>query len=539
MIAALSLLLASGGWNALHAGMEHDSTVSVRTAGGEVIGLKTTGMEVFRSIPYAEPPTGRLRFRRAVPAKAWSKPRPALTPGPACLQVIDRDDPAEDGDSIQSEDCLTLNVWAPEGKAGPRPVMVFIHGGGFEEGSAADSWYDGVALAHAGDVVVVTLQYRLGALGFLDLSALGGPAFAGSGNNGLTDQVLALRWVRQNIANFGGDPGNVTIFGESAGGASVRALMAMSEARDLFHKAIVESGTGHFLSLARATEIGREFAKLAGAKNAAELQRMSPEALMRAQDAFFSAGYGSMPYGIVIDGVVFKQSPLETLAADPTLSKPLLIGTNSEEMRYFAAMDANGLERQPPDALRRRLQQIFGSGIGDPLAVYVSDHDSPQEAILTLLSDAIFRLPSIRLAEINAQRQPTYMYLFTYRSLTRGRSGLEYGAMHGLEVAFVFQVDTTQAYTYVGPEGSWRHLSNQMMQAWTNFARTGNPNGPLLPNWPTYDATSRATMELGHRSDTVLDPYGAERHAWDAVPAARLDDARALMLSAPPEPNDR
>src|SRR5262249_15399681 len=156
---------------------------------------------------------------------------PALTPGPACYQVLDKDDPAEDGDAIQSEDCLTVNVWTPDSHAGRRPVMVFIHGGGFEEGSAADRWYDGATLARAGDVVVVTVQYRLGALGFLDLSAIGGPAFAGSGNNGLTDQVLALRWVQQNIAGFGGDPKNVTLFGESAGGASVRALMALAEAR--------------------------------------------------------------------------------------------------------------------------------------------------------------------------------------------------------------------------------------------------------------------------------------------------------------------
>ena len=159
--------------------------------------------------------------------------------------------------------------------------------------------------------------------------------------------------------------------------------------------------------------------------------------------------------------------------------------------------------------------------------------------IITLIGDAVFRMPSIRLAEINAARQPTYMYLFTYRSLTHGQTGLEYGAMHGLEVAFVFQVDTAQGYSYVGPKDSWRHLSNQVIEAWTNFARTGDPNGPLLPTWPAYDASLRATMAFGHHSDTVLDPYGAERRAWDRVPSDRLDSIAALGLTDIATPNDR
>ncbi len=513
------------------------AAVQVRTANGAVLGVQLDGLQVFRSIPYAEPPVGALRFKRAVPAKPWSHPRDASTPGPACYQVLDLDDSAEDGDRIQSEDCLTLNVWTPDSAAGRRPVMVWVHGGGFEEGSAADSWYDGAALARSGDVVVVTLQYRLGALGFLDLSGLeGGAAFAGSGNNGLTDQVQALRWVQQNIARFGGDPANVTIFGESAGGASVRALMAIPEARDLFHKVIVESGSGHFLSQARAAEIGRAFAKVAGVKNVAELQRLTPAAIMAAQSDFFDAGYGSMPFGIVNDGVVFRHSTLDTIAADPRLAKPMLIGTNAEEMRYWVAMDANGIERQPEGRLRERLKTLFGPGMDEALNVYQRDTDGMEEAITTLIGDAVFRIPSIRLAEVNAQHQPTYMYLFTYRSLTRGKTGLEYGAMHGLEVAFVFQLDTTQGYTYVGPKGTWRHLSNQMMQAWTRFARTGDPNGPLLPRWPQYDKTMRATMAFGQRSDAVLDPYGAERRAWDGVPATRLEAAEVLGLADLPPP---
>jgi para-nitrobenzyl esterase len=507
-------------------------SITVRTHGGDVVGTSSQGVQVFRAIPYAEPPIGALRFRRAVPMKSWSRPRDASAPGPACFQVLDLDDPAEDGDRVMSEDCLTVNIWAPQGGAANRAVMVFIHGGGFEEGSAADSWYDGATLAKKGDVVVVTLQYRLGALGFLELSGLrGGDSFLGSGNIGLLDQVQALRWVRENVRAFGGDPDNVTIFGESAGGASVRALMALPEARDLFEKAIVESGDGHFIPLTHAAEIGRAFAKLAGANNVSDLQRLPAEALMRAQDRLFSSGYGSMPFGPVADGHVFSRSPAETLAADPSLSKPLLIGTNEEEMRYWVAMDANGIERQPEAPFRKRLQTIFGPGADDLLDVYRGDCNSLEEAIPMLIGDAVFRLPSIRLAEINAPRQPTYMYLFGYRSQTRGQTGLEYGAMHGLEIAFVFQLDTTQGYLYVGPKGSWRHLSDQMVQAWTHFARSGNPNGPLLPAWPPYDTALRATLKFAQHSDVVLDPYGVERRAWANVSTGQLDSYQAVGLA--------
>ncbi len=455
---ALCFFLGSPMTHAAHV----EPTVQVRAQSGEVTGVQSEGMQTFRSIPYAEPPTRKLRFRRAVPVKAWFRPRSAVKQGPACYQVLDLDDPAEDGDRIQSEDCLTLNVYTPDSARGKRPVMVFIHGGGFEEGSAGNTWYDGTTLARKGDVVVVVLQYRLGALGFMELSGLGGDAWLGSGNNGLTDQIEGLRWVQQNIARFGGDPANVTIFGESAGGASVRALLAVPEARDLFHKAIVESGTGHFLTRARAAEIGSAFAKVAGVRSIEEFQRLTPEAVMHAQNEFFSAGYGTMPYGILNDGKLFKDTPTRTLAADPTLAKPLLIGTNAEEMRYWVAMDANEIDRQPVEPLRGHLHKVFGPEACDALGVYQRNSDSNEEAITTLIGDAMFRIPSIRIAEVNAKNQPTWMYLFNFRSLTRGKTGLEYGAMHGLEVAFVFQLDTTQGYLYVGPKGTWRHLSDQI-----------------------------------------------------------------------------
>lgn len=442
---------------------------------------------------------------------------------------------AEDGDTVMSEDCLTVNVWTPAVDAGHRPVMVFIHGGAFEEGSAANSWYDGAFLAERGDVVVVSLQYRLGVFGFLELGELGGSAYASSGNNGILDQIAALKWVQQNAAAFGGDPGNVTLFGESAGGASIHGLLASPLAKSLFHKAIIESGDpAQFQTLTQARQSSREFQNLAHAHTVAELQRLSPEALLRAQLKLFDKGYDSTGFVMVDDDIVFRGTPIDAFSRNPEAGVPLLIGTNAEESRYTIAMDAIPIDKLPEEVLRKRLAAQFGAPGSQLLDVYKKYGQSYEEAVATLLADSIFRIPSIRLAEINSARQPTYMYLFTYRSPTRGPTGLKFGAMHGLEVAFVFHVDTPLGYIYVGPKGSWRVLSEQMVAAWTHFAHTGDPNNDLLPTWPKYDGDARATMALGLHSDVMLDPYGLERRAWDGIPSNSLENTAVMRLGALP-----
>jgi para-nitrobenzyl esterase len=534
VVAAIWLLISTATADAqdfLNTGAD----VRVGTAYGPVVGAQLERAQMFRAIPYASAPVGSLRFRPAVPPQRWTRPRPARARGAACPQVLDLDDPAEDGDTNMSEDCLTLNVWTPQADANARPVMLFIHGGALEEGSAADSWYDGKVLADRGNVVVVTLQYRLGAFGFLELGDIGGAAFAESGNLGLLDQIAALRWVRENIRHFGGDPDNVTLFGESAGGWSVHALMAAPQARDLFHKVIIESGTASFETHGRAAELTRTFMQLAHVNSVAELQKLSMEDMLRAQAKLFQTSYGNSPFRFVDDAVV-DRSHLRALDEDPHTAKPMLIGTNAEEMRYWTAMDADPLDTEPEETLRARLIARFGTAGGRLTQVYKDESNGYSEAVISLLTDEIFRIPSIRAAEINARGQPTYMYLFTYRSPTRGQTGLEYGAMHGLECAFVFHVDSTAAYTYVGPKGSWTHLSDQMVQAWTRFARFGDPNGPLLPRWPRYDTAQRATMAFGRHSDVMLDPYGAERRAWEAIPTERFESLGSLGVTGPPSP---
>jgi para-nitrobenzyl esterase len=529
-----ALVLASG-IAAAQDFLDMGSGVVVQTTYGPIVGVQHERVQVFRGIPYAAAPIGKLRFRHAVPPAKWTHPRAARVSTPGCPQIFDLDEPAEEGDSNMSEDCLTVNVWTPAANSKSRPVMVFIHGGGLEEGSAASSWYDGGALADRGDVVVVSCQYRLGAFGFLEVAEIGGTDFADSGNLGILDQVIALRWVRENIRNFGGDPGNVTVFGESAGGASIHGLLAMPAARNLFQKAIIQSGDpGQFLKKPRATSIAKEFMAIAHAATVADLQRLTMEEMLRAQSQLFDKNYGLATFAMVEDGRTFSTTPIQAFEADPNLSKPLLIGTNSEEMRYWIAQDSSPVDQQPESLLRDRLVRIFGPPGRSIVDVYKSNGANYADAVSTLLSDAVFRMPSIRLAEANSMRQPTFVYLFTYRSLTKGPTGLEYGAMHGLEVAFVFHLDTSRGYTFVGPKGSWTHLSDQMLDAWTRFARTGDPNGPLLPHWPRYDTEQHATMAFGQHSDVVLDPYGAERRAWDGIASTEFEDGEVVRLTDPP-----
>ncbi|HMK85317.1 MAG TPA: carboxylesterase/lipase family protein [Steroidobacteraceae bacterium] len=509
--------------------------VVVATTSGPVVGLQADRVQTFRGIPYAAAPVRELRFLPAIPPRPWKDPKDARARGAACPQVLDLEDPAEDGDSNMSEDCLTVNVWTPGADSKARPVMVFIHGGALEEGSAADTSYDGAALAVRGDLVVVTVQYRLGVLGFLELGEVGGPRFADSGNLGILDQIMALRWVQANVGGFGGDPRNVTVFGESAGGASIHGLLAIPAARDLFRRAIIESGDpGQFLSIGQATAISARFMALANAHTIKELGGLSVEELMRAQSKLLAQDYGNGTFGMVQDGRTFDKTPIETLSANAGLSKPMIVGSNSEEMRYYIALNATPLDRQPQSILQAHLVRVFGAPARNVLDVYTSDSESYPEAVTRLIGDIMFRMPSIRLAELNCGRQPTFVYLFTFRSSTKGPTGLEYGAMHGLEIPVVFHLDSALGYMYVGPKGTWNHLSDQMMDAWTRFARTGDPNGPGLPHWPRYDSAQHATMEFGAHTDVALDPYGAERRAWDEIPSRLFEQSDAVRFADPP-----
>lgn len=506
------------------------STV-VRTDAGTLRGGMEPGVRVFRGIPYAAPPVGALRFQPPAAPAAWAGTRDALDFMPACPQLVERD-PTENGNSVMAEDCLGLNVWTPAAGHARRPVLVFIHGGAFIEGSARNTWYDGALLARRGGIVVVTIQYRIGALGFLELARVGGDAYAASGNLGILDQVAALQWVQRNIAAFGGDPANVTVAGESVGATSVAILMSLPRARGLFHKAILESNSGIRVGhgLAQADAMAREFMRVAGASSVEELQRMRWQDLRDAQARFFESAFGDSTFGPTWDGTVITEPPLHAIQAGRAPAIPVLLGTNLEEVRYWSAIEGLPLESKPRGLLRRQVAAIAGERADAIVDTYVALNGTYGDALLQLETDALWRMPAIRMAESLCQTQPVYMYLFTHRS-TAGDP--PYGAAHAMELPFVFGgLDAQDVIAFTGRAPHREALARAMQSAWIGFVRTGDPGSGAGVAWPRYELSSRSTLELGAARRVLSDPFSGQRRAWDGVPFDNLvpDGAQATAL---------
>jgi para-nitrobenzyl esterase len=500
------------------------SSPIVETANGKIEGKRTPEGDVslFRAIPYAAPPTGTRRFRPPQPAAPWSGVRDATRFGPAAPQVAGVMEQLYGSTMQTDEDCLTLNVWTPAADGGRRPVMVWIHGGAFLTGSGSIPWYDGRAFARSSDAVVVTINYRLGALGFLHLADLGGEAFASSGNVGLLDQVAALTWVQDNIAAFGGDPGNVTVFGESAGAMSIGTLLGLPAARGLFGRAILQSGASSNISdRDRATGIAeRLLAQLGLAANAgglAELVQVPFPTLLEAQDLVVNHTFTNhrLPFQPVVDGTALPRPPLDAIGDGSAAGVAVLCGTNLEEMRLFTLLDTE-LASGGEDVLVTRATAAFGEDATDVIAAYRDGRagQSTLDVFVAVSTDLVFRMPAIRLLE----RQSTfnadcYSYLFTMRSNSFG-GGL--GASHVMEIPFVFDnLDRPGVALFTGDPPGAPQLAQRMHRAWGAFARSGDPNHADLPAWPRYDTARRATMEFGTTCGVIDDPMGEERLLWE------------------------
>ena len=535
--AAVALLLAPPPVSFAHT----QDSPSAATESGAVRGETEAGVLAFRGIPYAEAPSGHRRFRPPSPMPRWAGVRDARDFMPACPQVVERD-PTENNNSVMSEDCLGLNVWTPGTDGARRPVMVFIHGGAFIEGSARNSWYDGAALAHLGNIVIVTLQYRLGALGFLELGQIGGNEFSASGNLGILDQVAALQWVKKNITAFGGDPANVTLFGESVGATSAAILMTMPSARGLFHKVILESNSGTRVGhdLAHATEMARDYMRVAGAASVADLYRLRWQDLRDAQQRYFESAFGDSTFGPTWDGVVIAEPPMKTIRSGNAMRIPILIGTNLDEVRYWTEIEELPLTQKPRSRLSEQVAAFAGSRAEEIVGTYVRLNPDYGAAVLQLETDALWRMMAIRTAEALCDRQPVYMYLFTYRSTAQYAN---YGAAHGMELPFVFGgIDALDAIAFTGRAPSRRHLMDRIQAAWIQFARTGSPNDPGAASWPRYNLADRATMELGPEFRVVNDPYPEQRKAWDGIPFDNVrpngDEATALLSDQSSSPTN-
>ncbi len=498
---------------------------SAETSLGVANGFVTDeGVVAFLGLPFAEAPVGELRFRPPVPVESWDGPLDASEFGPACPQ------PVEPGQKLyqdQSEDCLTLNVWTPSADGGKRPVMVWVHGGGWIYEGTEDPLYSGAKLAARGDVVVVSMEYRLGVFGFSHFEDI-----EGSGNAGLLDQTLAFEWVREQIAAFGGDPENVTLFGESAGGMSATALMAMPRAKGLFHKAIAQSGAGGTArEAAYAKAVSDKFLAAAGANDVSELSEMTTAELLAAQDLLIEDAFlADLLFGTVVDGAVVPEPPIQAIAKGSSAGVPLLTGTTKDETRLWIIY-VELLANVPLDVVLSFVPSGAraipdGMTAQDVIDLYAANRPGAEPGVVTHAAgtDIFFRLPAIRLVEAQLAHQPnnTFLYRFDWPPPAPAYSEHDLGAPHASELAFMF--GTPEGWTEIyGTAGIPAGLRDQMMDAWIAFAKTGDPNHPNMPSWPAYDITNRPTLlfdttDAAPLTELVDDPAGDERAFWDGIP---------------------
>ena len=497
-------------------------------------GTVDDGIKVFKGIPYAATTAGLNRFRAPKPAKTWPGVRDAVAYGPTCPQLA-----AERGSDMASstfdrdggEDCLVLNVWTPAlHDQRRRPVMVWLHGGGFSAGSGSRNVFEGTRLCRRGDVVVVTLNHRLNVFGFLYLARLGGAEFAESGNAGMLDLVAALHWVHDTIAAFGGDPGNVTIFGQSGGAAKVSVLMAMPQARGLFHKAIVQSGS-HLDGLTpdEATKHALTFLAAADVQPT-ELQRLAklPTGGLVAGLAKVMNAPGPKPnYSPVVDGIVLPSVPWQPggQPGAPAVSAgvPMIIGSTRTETtailgaghpEYLAQDDASlpgNLSGWLPE---RDISRIIAGFRRLMPAASVSD------VFFAITTDRRVRQQAWAQAERKAAQGGASVWLYELDWATPVDGG-KWGSPHSLDLAFVFDnVGKSEAMVGSGPEP--QRLADQMSSAWIAFARNGNPNGSAIPAWPPFVSGERATMVFNTQSRVVNDFRGDERALLASLPLYRV-----------------
>ncbi|MDT5118219.1 MAG: para-nitrobenzyl esterase [Mycobacterium sp.] len=500
----------------------HERTIRARTVNGTVEGFTRDGVNRWRSIPYARPPVGRLRFRAPQPAQPWSGVRHCHGFTDCAPQQRRYTLLGVGRYQSMSEDCLTLNVVTPESASEqPLPVMVFIHGGGYILGSSATPLYDGGALARRG-CVYVSVNYRLGALGCLDLSSLSTPDIAFDSNLYLRDLVQALQWVRDNIAGFGGDPDNVTIFGESAGACITATLLAVPAAEGMFARAISESPAS---GLVRSKEISAQFATRfadllgAGPEDAANaLMQASPAELVKTQHQLIDQGMesrlGAFPIGPVIGDDCLPEDPVEAMQSGRAHRVPLIVGTNAEEGRLFTrflrmlptneSMIEDLLADAEPDA-RERITSAYPG--------YPSS-----SACIQLGGDFAFSSAAWQIAEAHSSNAPTYLYRYDYAPRMLRWSGL--GATHATELLAVFDFYRTRLGAFLTAAADQRaalRVSNQVQRRWRAFSRSGVPGD----DWPEYTADDRAVMVFDKKWRIEFDPHPHRRTAWAGFSLAR------------------
>ena len=520
--------------------MSKRERVALDTPLGRLTGLRrqtggaSPSVRRFAGIPYAEPPVGARRFRAPEPAGGWSGERDATDDALAQpqasggLELVPGMVPAATGD-----DSLSLTIWTPDG-ARALPVMVWIHGGSFTIGASSLPSYDGARLAADGDVVVVAINYRLGALGWMALGAHGGDEWGAVANCGLLDQAAALQWVREHIGAFGGDPGNVTVFGESAGGGSILHLLASPAGRGLFERAVVQSGsTGRTLSSDQTSAVAHAVLEELGLERAdrVALEALTSEQIVAAQERAtpkLFAVAGMLPFHPALDDDSLPRIPLDALRAGTAREVDLLLGVTTDEMRLF--LEGPTLE---PERLHARTRRYLGlddaatSTLLDAYRVLLREQGNgdtrvePVDVWAAIFSDREMVVPAVAALDAHAASGGrTFGYLFDWPARPRG-DGLELGACHGVDIPFTFatfDADGWDAFVGADTEPQAAHaLSAALRASWCGFARAGDPAHEGVGPWPTYRPDDRATMRLGRRLGVERDPAAVRLAALAAV----------------------
>lgn len=485
----------------------------VETTAGKIRGTVINKVNAFKGVPYGAPTGGPMRFMPPSKSKAWA----------GVLETVDWPKEAPQGPHTEipevaatipktgiSEDCLHLNVWT-NSFSGKRPVMVWLHGGGFTSGSGSYSIYDGANMARSHDVVTVTLNHRLNSFGFLYLVDVGGAKYANASNAGMLDIVAALEWVRDNIARFGGDPNNVTIFGQSGGGGKVSTLMAMPPAKGLFHRAIIESGANlRGISREDATKTAQTLMAKVGAKTVEDLQKIPMDQLVQA-----TLSTRGLRLGPVIDGKSLPGGPFDPTAPEMSADIPVLIGSTEFEVNFFPNTKFDPISDAELHAAVKQATRASDTDVDKLIAVYKKGRPKYSDVELSqVIASDNFRAGVITEAERKtAQKAPVYMYYFTWRSPVREG---KLKSFHTLEIPFVLH-NVDEAKSMTGTGQNRYPLQDKMSGAWAAFARSGNPNHQGLVNWPPFKTDRRATMIFDNECKVVNDPHGQERVALNAL----------------------
>ncbi|MDE1155368.1 MAG: carboxylesterase family protein [Acidobacteriaceae bacterium] len=484
---------------ATHAFASSSDTVDVTTSLGVVRGEKLTGFNLFRGVPFAQPPVGPLRFRPPQPALPWPGIREATGFAPA---------PSQHKEVVpQSEDCLYLNIWTPS-TPGPHPVFVWIHGGGYISGQSSDPVADGSHFARSG-IVCVTVAYRLGVFGFLDWSPLLGEEYAGSANNALRDLILSLQWVQDHIADFGGDPHAVTIGGESAGAKLADILMGIPSAAPLFQQVVSESGGAERLwSKEQSLAVGegwRDACKQAFPNSAADAAQAPAAEIIRIQEHFEQNWPVHIPLRPAVDDLLIKQWPLQMIRAGNSRAKRLLLGTNLDESSLFlgphpqhapTAHDLGNLTLQQYEPIAAHYPELY------------KQLNVEQQRIRAVTAEEYW-VPSLRVADAHASAEgEAYVYRFDHPAAS---GPIAHYAFHAFELGFVWDKlppnMTTEEIA----------LALSMHAAWVSFIQGKTPSGPHLPPWPRYTTATRETMIFNEISRMESAPHIAEYHLWDGL----------------------